>query len=1292
MPFETTSEKLVALVTSVKAGDKYNKGSVTDVNIDESAGVKEELFAEEEVESFYNGLTSSTGFFDWTKRDAIEEIKTKVGFEKNKENTWIKKPKAGVKLNKPEAQKFFYQRLLLDSFKDEDVLVAGQEFQEELHGTSEQTTDLFGTASTDVSKDTVQDLWLFAKFNELQEEEKIPEDYVYKAFVGLVKKTITSTVPVTTQTIVNAVVPELLSKYSDKDIFVEDAKFKETETEPSRNENDFWLFAKYEELKKDKKIPNEFQYKSFVGVVQKVIQDAVEKKTDEGKAKIAEIGIDDIVAAVNDENFKQNKAAIKIQAAFRGKIGKEIAQGDRTEDDKNRAMAGQNMKLLKQIVAERIAARTPNPALPGSTTTPGGDKPEVTPEPAAAESALADEMRKMREEMQKMLGGKSGDAAQSGGQADGTRSVTYKYLKDNNYVSNGENHFLIPEITGREPGAVTQYDAGIPVFNYKDLNEFSQDADRAGQGKWDPSDQRLLSSLVCIDDGKSKRHCIVTSSVRGVSKTFISQAEFEEVLRQESHFYDWGLETAIKTTALNETLEILKDARKRYEDISGTEAEVESIDNEIAAIGERKALMNLLMTKFHEEYTADDRLSFLDSYNNLDIKLPEGIDFTKEEQARFDAAKSRTVVVGDSYDIALEFALKIDAAYEVSWKLKEVKTSYEDEIEALKKDQKKLIVGINDNDISKIKENIAAAGLAIEALTKVIDKFDSERPDDAESFKEKKTWSLTDALLDVVTLYDDKFLDEGEIAEIRESADKAIDISKDKPQDIADKLTGASVGQIDFAQKLANKEFGSKTGNRKEKLGKASDKEKEVARHIASCNYSHAMAESIDRSIEIQMIHGLDTFEVKSMAEDMAKAHAGKVWMYEGEKNKEKYAQDTKDVRKLLKSPLPHTPINGVGFHRPRGTSIVSVAFNYSGVGDKGELVGNTEAYPYIDGSFHCYIGCRVCKKDGMKMTVWENGKAVAEKEYKRGDTVIDQNTISFLDPKTQIYTHVEASPSALKAHLELMKKSGNPYPGSVETIMSQYEKMQIKVTSQVDNAMAGEEADIQTKVSIMHKGKTLSYNADTPKNTIAKKKVVKEAIDFDEKDNEVYLRPGFSIGEDSKVLDNQQQFVKMNAITLPDGGEPLIPYVKLSTNADGKIIHESAPYVITIDGDGKEEFKKLTSDIIAKQLRLESNMDDDDIKEQTAVLFDRAVYDCSNTKLILPLGSSGEEIGTKYEISTPTDFAGVGRGITGNEPSPSPKTTPKAVKLGNVGNVNRLPHIHESGIGQRVNDKMLVR
>lgn len=1222
MALETTAENLNELVKAIIKSkdakdvpnllDKFDEANNTDnkqpqekLFDDGEKSVnqfREELLgkkADQTTTQFWGLVQSATGLWGATEPLPLE-IKKKVGFEKDEPNPWLKKVDS-TKLTKEKAQKFFYQRLLLSSFEDEKIFVPGAVFNDELH------------IQDEVSNDTVKDLWLFAKFNELKEEKEIPEDYEYKSFVGLVRKSIEAAAKknppekVTTKTIVDDLISDDL-----------------------------------ENLKQDNLVPKYYNKSLFSSAV----KNAKEKELKADKNfTFNQIAFDKIVKDIkNREPKDREKAGLVIQKIYRGhRVRQKVSENKKSDPvNENSPVASRDQvnKLIETMKEILEQARIGNASSLDKMNDIQNQIKDILKEAKEANLAQTtwqkDSLQQMNEIMEQVKKlaeakpGKKDDAKsewQTSDQNGKIKNVTYKYLVDNHYVSNGGNHFLIPEIRGRGDKSITQYENGLTVFNYKDLNEFSQDADIAGKG-WDKEDKRLLSSIVCIGEGENQRHCVVTSSARGVTKNFISHAEFCEIIEGGNKFFDQGLEAAIKTSALDETLEVLNSAKERCKNqFMVDQDKIKIIDNEIAAIEVRKDIVNKLQTKHYDNLTVDNRLIFLNLYNNLDIALPKGIDFNDGEKKKFDAAKSRTVVIDDSFNQALEVVLKMDAAKEIIFHLEEEKNAIiEKENESLEKKLKQ-ISSAEPKCEEQEKSIKTRSELNIALQTQKLDNaIECLKINDNATFEDKKKWSPKPKL----NTYLDDLPNLSEGNKIKELADSLTKKNED-PQDIAKKLTSATSSQINTAQDLAEKEFGmkKKADSRKEKLENATDKEKESARYSASCNNSHKMANSVEKSIKNEMINGLDSSEVNSIAEDMAKAHAKKGYIYGGE-DKEAYKRD---VSKLLRAPVPHSHVNGVGFHRPRGTNIVSVAFNYSGVGDDADLPGNTEAYPYIDGSFHCYIGCRVCKKDGM-MTVWEDGKAVP-KEYKRGDTVIDQNTISFLDPKTQIYTHVEASPSALKAHLELMKEKGDPYPGSVETIMAQYQKMQIKVTSQVNNANREEEPDIERKVSIMYKGKTLSYNADKPETTIGKKKVVTKAIGFfDEKEELINLRPGFQVDANSKVQDEQEQFVKINE-------KPIGLYVKLSTNKFGEVIHEPEPYVELKDETGKITFETLTLNDLKNYLNKTGN-DEDEIEDEAEKLLSRAENECKNTKLIVPLGEGGKE----YKISIPRDFTGVGSGI----------------------------------------------
>ena len=1262
MLFETTPETLLELVRRFKIDEKFTVSENFD--IDKNKVLKEGFFTDDEIEELESIrkiiVGTYSGFWTWTwtsgEAENIVKLKKKLGFEEGSETTyWVKK---SDNLNKEAAKKFFFQRLLLHLIEEEKFLNKKFTFQGDLNAdaTSQEMNLACGSPPSNSKVDVkLQDLWLCTKFNQLKEEEEIPEDYEYKSFVGVVRSLILGAeatnleaedtenpkVTVNTQYILDYIMFRTLSEYK-----VLNNKI------PTDQKKLSWLSTKFEKLKNREDLPFKSYSKEFFFA-------AVKEAITRNGGQVNHLN-QIMVAADEIKPEYDYKFATRIQTIYRGyKIRREPSATEAKEGSASQEF----IKLKKQLQGALDRLKSSDPTLSQEIIKLQKQLQKALEEAKSNTSKWAEEISKTladnKEEILKLKkvsdGAKSSDPTQSQWKTDGTRDVTYQYLVDNNYVRNGKNHYLIPEIRGRGLEAVTQYATGLPVFNYKDLNEFSQDAAEAGKEEWNKKDNRLLSSIACIGEGEDKRYCVVTSSVRGVTKTFISQTEFNKITSEATLFYEACLESVIKTSALDETLGVLNAAKERYnKDSQGTLSIIKSIDDEIDAIKVRKAYMSDLMTKseYSEDSREDSRLAYLHLYNNLDIKIPEEIKFNEDETSKFETAKSKTVVDDNSYNAALETFLKTNAACCILDTLEVAKKRLEEEAAGLLKQSVDLAaVALKESAIKEIKEYIKY--------------FEKEKPLTTATFPEQQQWyeNVVGGLMNMENTLD--LLNEDEHGRIKKILDQVIN-AEDKEKEVAEKLIAVGVDEINWAKKLFDEEFGIKTLNRQEKLEKASEKEKQAARHLASCSYSHKMAKTVERSIENEVINGLDTFEVKSIAEDFANAH-----VYEGE-DKEAYA---KDVRKLLKAPLPHANLNGVGFHRPRGTSIVSVAFNYSEVGHEGELTGNTEAYPYIDGSYHCYIGCRVCKKDGMKMTVWKDGKAVADKEYKRGDTVIDQNTISFLDPKTQKYTPVEASPASLKAHLESMKESGNPYPGSVESIMAQYKKMQIKVTSQVNNATA-KEPDIERKVSIMHKGETLSYNADDPQTTIGKKKVVTEAWIIN-KEGELEQVNDNSFG---KIEEGQPQFVKMNEILLPDGASISL-YVKLSNN-NGEVICESEPCVECKDPDGgKKKFTELTSDNIKDLIKKRaSHMDEDDIEEEAAKLFNRAVNDCKNTKLILPLANDSNE---NYKIYTPTDVVGAGRGDTDNKPcSTLFGGRPKAIKLGDV---NKLATVPEVGIVKRV-------
>jgi len=1070
---------------SFEEGDALS--SVRDLFKDSDEGSNEEkLFVgEQEVISFVKAIKKQALFqgeedndqasdnsanISNTIPDNIVVLKQKLGFASVAKD-WIKAPQEGNSLNKENAKKFFFQRLLLDLYQDQDQ-------------NQETNTDDNQDSQNDVFTNDVKKLYLEAKFNQKIEEEGKPEGYRFSLFFGYVKEAL--------------------------------------------------------------------ENKEDAGVVDdKVILRTIERELLGNKESGNNESIDEVHVNTpylngwikKQQQEEEEAAAVKIQAFLRGRKAKKEFDSQKDSAIKIQKWFREiNSKQKEREINSKQKENLSNEESPntGSSTT----NTSVTTEES---SKLIDEFKKLLSDQSR-----STLVAQSEWQDD-KRSISFQDLREGNYLNNGENHFLIPEITGRDPNPVTQYKWGFPVFNYNSLNEFSQDADKAAQEEWGKDDRRLLSSIACIKDkdGKNERYCVATSSARGVTKSFISQAEFNKIVNEAHDFYEDALEAAIKNSALDTTLEVLNSAKSR---LKANGEDIAAIEDRIGAIEVLRTHMTNLTTKY-DDYSLDERLNL---FNKLDIELPTDItdNFNDEEKEKFKNAKSRTVVDDDNnYKKSLEVALKINAAFEINDELDKAIARHKDQLKVLEEEkQKNSDSAAGDMTDGELVNKINAANSAIEALKEFIEnQFNNGRPKKNATFSDKEEWSLTKALEGLDELQKNNYLNAEETDKIINFASKAIDKSKDTQKDIADKLTSADVNRINDAQKLCNNEFGIKTNKQKEKLKNATDEEKEIARHVASCRLSRTIAKRVEKSIQKEGVHGLHDSEIKRIAEDMEKAQP-QGYFY----NDEKPGVCKKNVSQLLKSPSPHTPLNGVSFLRPRGKNIVSVAFNYSEAGIDNPLTGGNEAYAYITGTNQCYVRCQVCKQDGP-MTVYRNGVAVSE-DHKRGDVVIDQNTISFLDTKTGKYTPVNASNDALKKHLE---KNGENHYGIADTIIKQFKSLQIKAISQVDNAAPGQEPDIECKVAVMYKGQSLSHNGDVPERTITKKREAKEFMQVDGENN-TEKATGFEFDENNKPKNDQTLYAKMNDILSPEGKVIVTPYVKLEAKKGGEVIQDPQLFFIS--------------------------------------------------------------------------------------------------------------------------------
>jgi len=1041
-----TKDQILEIVTAMNITDETSETEEKKyrhiIKLSHENGDDEGINVGKELSTFGNQMSlkfdSASEFYE-EKSFVPNTILKILGFDERKKQNWISKSPDGT-LHEEEAKQFFFQRLLLDLYKDELVTSANA-----IYG-----PDQFKNGVSN-DKTSEADLLLYAKFNGLKEEGEIPENYEYKAFLGLVRKSINEAPEgkaFTISTVLDAVEQqqqraavqiqrvyrgsggrkkgvrkkalaglmmardelarlakaeaEKLARLAREE---ESARLVQVNQLISEGENDGDEVGRYKGGRDDgdgdghndpeggdhviseKSIQiKESRYSLFLSDKKEgVSNDSDDEKShnsnaDDNFVDVSSVeGSDrstnssDLVTGLDkkerevryfedeDEDSVNNDGEdINLdQTFFEESDNDEIVQGyDRSgnekfhneyNDSENFSPKGSDhsnnsLPDLVHDLGDEINKKRREVTVPRDDESVDGDEDDDHDHDHDHDEDSLDEdhhslLKKYR--LEEYLGLEP-------------RNIDYQHLRDNHYVSSKDKkeNYLIPEITGTiyeddfPTGKVLQYHSGLPVSYYENLNDFSQDADKAAEKEWDKNDNRLLSSIAYIEDKNiGAKYCVVNASVRGVTKIFISDQEFDK----------------IKTEA------------------------------------------NSL---------------FLKKFGQLS---PE----------------------------------------------------------------KKI-----DDDLTEVWPEIA----------------------------------LEEELM-------------------------------------------CSVSQ-EFSKKIA---------------------------------------QDVEKSIGNEMINGLDTLEVESIAEDFVKTHKGKNSF--GKDVYENKGGLKGEISKILEAPVPHTNLNGVGFHRPRENKIVSVGFSYNNAGDEGKLEGNTEAYAYISGSYQCYIRCQVCPQDG-KMSFYKNGKPIS-KEFKRGDTVIDQNTISFLNPKTGEYTNVKASIVTLDEYL----KSNEDYRGgNAASILEKYNAMQIKVTSQVNRVdFKEEEPDIERKVSIMHKGRILSYNGEETTTSIGKKKIAEKI--FDSESNPI----DYSSLNDPSI----EKFVKINKITLPNGEKAPL-YAKLSADAE-KVTHQSEPFVKI---KGKTQLSKLTLEIMKK------SYSDETLAQK---LFSRVKHDFKNTKLIL--GKENEE----YKISTPEGFTGPG-------------------------------------------------
>jgi len=877
------------------------------------------------------------------------------------------------------------------------------------------------------------------------------------------------------------------------------------------------LYVIFGKLKEDNKIPPKYsEYSSFVKWVNEKIM--TKESSDSGEAKIFSMKniLDKIEEELEKEELeKEQESAITIQKIGRGYNARTRVKELRKEKEEEERLKREEEKRLESKIAGNQNERTT-------------------------------------------------DSSEIEWQND-KRSISFQDVR--------RSHFLIPEITGRDPDPVTQYEWGFPVFNYNSLNHFSQDVDAAANKTYEVGmianemheaknneDNNSLSSIACIHDMKTdkegnisweKRYCVVTSSSVGVTKNFISETDFAKIVNEASDFYH----------------EALYETQVEVADDTKTDLESHSENDEV----EKK-----LFVKMAEHYKEK---------KELEEKIKENKEFL--ENSSKSLAKLRVLVSGSNGQV-------------------ESKTKDENLGSASSEDGILLDDENSDDNyelktlVSKKSDTSFASFFSFRARS---EKYKLSKDSPADSSSKPTAAEEKDKLLkEIKTL-------ESENKESNKRLQDIEDVIEELWENIEENRSSRKDSQT---KKTSNQISSAKKSSSSQPL-----KTEEEARLIASKKLSRVMAKRVETSIENGRNYRLDSSEVEGIAEDMAKAHQKAVYLYTEEKE-----EDCKrNVSKLLKSPSPRTSSNGVSFLRPRGNkNIVLVDFNFSEVQEGTPLAGNNEAYVYITGTNQCYVRCQVCKKDGEWMTFYKDGKLISER-HNRGDVVIDQNTVSFLNEKTGEYTHVNASIYGLREHLN---SSGKKNPGIAEAIIGQLKDIQIRATSHIDSAKSGEEPNVASKVAIMHRGISLSYNGDSDKKTIAKKKIVKKIsmIKDDGSIIEIDAKNKFEIS-DNKVKDNLEtipQYVKMNDILDSDGNCLLTPYLKIEVK-DEKVIQGSELFFI---GKEPKMIPLKENDIL---LKLREQADDEPTKEEEAELIKEAskIFQHAsetigkNTKLIFP-------------------------------------------------------------------------
>lgn len=852
------------------------------------------------------------------------------------------------------------------------------------------------------------------------------------------------------------------------------------------------------------------------------------------------------------------------------------------------------------------------------------------------------------------LGGRVSDLAENvdSKSKGGKRIINLAQLRAGGHDQDSEgNEFLVPQIKGREAvnesgaiihtGIEQDYDGGIPVFVYDDLNDFSQDVEHAASKKWPDTDsEKVVTSIARIED----KYCAVTASSGGVTKTFLDQGQFEEMEKTAQVRYEAVVQAQHKAKALEEVVKLLEaekleaekeDEGSRRENILNPSARITNKADNIAATIDYLnetilgSLLRALSTtnkdsalerdqaieKFNNWDCKEDLWGGEHGYGNKEDKLLSVHKKAKALERGIKALESGSGLysVGDREFLAAVINnLKAEVLQPVVDALNPSKN-------ILQSDRDNTVTNFNNDWESKGYLDVVRMQMKKKALEKLICGFqDSGGCDDLVGYLQTEVLGPLNKVLDPNNKYSssdkDKAIEEfnnrgynAELNSFRVSriSNQAVDdclqrLQDNVPflQDLYQLLGGhienpnrRSLGNIGGYQKATSSSV-SRLDDEDEKSEKlsiaknsATPDQKKKARGFASNQCSRDFADDVKKSIKENEINDLDSIEVSHLIKNMATE------MYGGEAihNKNRRADYKKKAEEILTAPMPHTSKKGISFERPRDTNTVTIAFNFDQEGG-GKLSGDSLAYFHIPGTNEMYGRAQICKDPTRPMAVMVNGKEEL-KYYKLGDVVIDPETIFHRNAAGKydeygisgtLYTDIEAT-----------------FGSKGKNAITQYKALGVKAISQINRAGKGEEPDVERKVAVLCEGKAFAYNGVSQEKEYGvnadrvmlyggdKRASGKEEDTLGKKKNAVDEN-GDNIEFKMGSGEEKDKHAKVSKINLPNG-TPVDVFVDISADSVGRINHGNVPLIAgKSESIDREEGINLVEKLLLKRMGIE--------------------------------------------------------------------------------------------------------